>query len=142
MIEPFIPPHQSDFVGQLPLKRKPRKADFVRKLTSSSEEAYIGGSWYSSTIYLNTNLNGVMNEYKSENGVIEKVILHELGHALKLAHPKHSGYTVSVPNGRGAYANDNCVCALMNQGRTSLTNRLTCLYPKWHDIINLNNKWK
>ena len=63
-----------------------------------------------------------------------------MGHALKLAHPKHSDYIATVLNGRGAYSDDNCVCAVMNQDSPS-NGLLTCATPKWHDIINLKNKW-
>ena len=78
---------------------------------------------------------------ESTDVLIEKVIVHELGHALKLTHPKHADYIQAVPNGRGVYADDNSVCALMNQGNPNTTSNLTCATPKWHDIINLRNKW-
>ena len=73
-----------------------------------------------------------------DDDLIEKVIIHELGHALKLAHPKQTSGLQTVINGRGGYTS---VSALMNQGNPNATTILTCATPKWHDIINLRNKW-
>ena len=69
---------------------------------------------------------------------VKKAIIHEFGHALKLAHPKGVNFLQDITNGRGSYTNDNCVCAVMNQG--SPEDGLTCSTPKWHDKINLWNK--
>ena len=95
--------------------------------------------WSSVIISLNTSSSGPL---AMDDDLIRKTIIHELGHALKLAHPKHADYTQDVTNGRGKYADDNSVCALMNQGTPNSTLNLTCATPKWHDIINLKNKWE
>lgn len=94
--------------------------------------------WNSVVISLNTSSSGPL---VGNDDLIRKTIIHELGHALKLAHPKHANYIQDVPNGRGSYAGDNSVCALMNQGDPNDTLNLACATPKWHDIINLKNKW-
>ncbi len=62
-------------------------------------------------------------------------------HALKLAHPKGVNFLQDITNGRGVYLNDSCVCAVMNQHNPSDSSNLACATPKWHDIINLINKW-
>jgi len=97
----------------------------------------LGNDWNSVRISLNTNTSGPLN---GDTELIRTTIIHEMGHALKLAHPKHSDYIATVLNGRGAYLDDNCVCAVMNQDSPS-NGLLTCATPKWHDIINLKNKW-
>ena len=63
-----------------------------------------------------------------------------MGHVLKLAHPKANTFIDnSGNNGRGKYNGDNCVCSIMNAGEAEPN--LNCARPKWHDIINLRNKW-
>ncbi len=102
-------------------------------------ETNLSSTWNKVYIYLNTSTSGALNG--ASNVVIEKVILHELGHALKLAHPKQTTDLASVTNGRGGYSYDNSVSAIMNQGDPTYSGNLTCASPKWHDIINLKNKW-
>ena len=95
-------------------------------------------NWDHVEILLNTATDGVL---KNDTTLIRKVIIHELGHALKLAHPKGVNFLQDITNGRGSYTNDNCVCAVMNQGSPEDEYGLTCSTPKWHDKINLINKW-
>lgn len=78
---------------------------------------------------------------ESTDVLIEKVIVHELGHALKLAHPMAQSGLQSVSNARNNYPDNYSVLANMNQGNPNLSSNLTASTPKWHDIINLKNKW-
>lgn len=100
--------------------------------------------WSGIHIFLNTYSDSVLKdtgtEIKSE--LREKVILHEMGHAQKLAHPKQMENIATVPDGRGGYIDDTSVVALMNQGNPKEVSILTCRFPKRHDIINLKNKWE
>lgn len=95
--------------------------------------------WSDVTIFLNTSTNGCL--FGSTDAHIETVILHELGHALKLAHPKQTENLVSVTNGRGGYPGDFSVLSVMNHGDPNSWSDSICATPKWHDIINLKNKW-
>lgn len=117
--------------------------------------ALFGSNWNEAIIFLNTTLdlsgsNPIVSPLASLSGstvipntvLIEKVIIHEMGHALKLAHPFDSDQLENVVDGRGAYTNDNKVCAVMNQGYPYNNSILTCETPKIHDIINLRNKWE
>ncbi|MFR1519173.1 MAG: hypothetical protein ACLSVG_10475, partial [Clostridia bacterium] len=70
----------------------------------------------------------------------QATIAHELGHALKLAHPHVRENLANVPNGRGGYLYSNEVASIMNQGSIYGANNATA-YPSTHDIINLKNKW-
>lgn len=90
-----------------------------------------------SFLELKTASNSVLqnNEYYRK-----KIILHELGHALKLAHPKDDTWCEHFEGERGSYSSDNCVTGIMNPNPI-LNNTLTCCLPKYHDIINLKNKW-
>ncbi len=72
--------------------------------------------------------------------------MHEIGHALKLAHPKDGNNLINNTYGRNNYSNDNCIISIMNQGDPSLYEvgipfNLACMEIKNHDIINLRNKW-
>ena len=98
----------------------------------------VGSDWDGVIISLNISSSSplVGNEDK-----IRKTIIHEMGHALKLAHPKDVDFIQNVPNGRGTYLDDNSVSAIMNQGDPNITSNLACATPKWHDIISLKNKW-
>jgi len=109
-----------------------------KKVSSMNKIASINEDWSHVIISLNTSSAGPL---VGDDALIRKVIIHELGHALKLAHPKQVDDIQSVPNAHGPYADDNSVCALMNQGDPNDTSNLTCATPKWHDIINLRNKW-
>ncbi len=71
----------------------------------------------------------------------EKVLAHEMGHALKLNHLVVDVFeNAEIPNGRGYYEKES-VCSIMNQGEPSYQDGYACATPKWHDIINLKNKW-
>ena len=79
---------------------------------NANQDLSTGADWNKVCILLNTS-----GTWKSFNDIHkEKTILHELGHALKLAHPFHS--TADVPNGRPSYPDNvygcNDVCAIMN----------------------------
>ena len=91
-------------------------------------------------IYINTDSS---SPYFSESTdvLIEKVIVHELGHALELAHPMNPNGLQSVSKARNNYPNNSSVLANMNQGNPNTTSNLTASTPKWHDKINLKNKW-
>lgn len=114
-------------------------------------QAYKKVLWWYEEVYLNEDFDKVeifinttsASPFASETTdiVIEKVIAHELGHALKLAHPMEPNGLQSVANARNNYANNSCVLANMNQENPNLTSNLTASTPKWHDIINLKNKW-
>ena len=106
--------------------------------------------WENSTdaiIYMNTSVGGALDGATRPRQ--SEVFIHELGHVLKLAHPKSPGNLMPVSGGRGHYgdgntdntANDNIIVSLMNQGSSWSNNNLACVYPKWHDKINLKNKW-
>lgn len=103
-------------------------------------EAGLNDNWHRVSIFLNVSTSGAL--YNAGDDVVEKVILHELGHAMKLAHPKQTDGLASVTNGRGGYPGDNSVTAIMNQGNPMNSSNLTCGWPKMHDIINLKNKWE
>lgn len=108
---------------------------------NADNDLSLGANWNKVCILLNTS-----GRWKSLNDIHkEKTILHELGHALKLAHPFHSEDTADVPNGRPSYPDNvyGCydVCAIMNWQSPTVNSNLTCRYPKKHDIINLKNKW-
>ena len=61
-----------------------------------------------------------------------------------MAHPKAHAHLMNVVNGRGGYGDgehDDIVVSLMNQGSSWSDENLASRYPKWHDKINLKNKW-
>lgn len=107
----------------------------------NNANVYPTENWQSVEITLNLSANDdSLNDM--EDYEIEAVILHEFGHALKLAHPKQKDdLDTTVPNGRGGYADDDKVCSIMNHGNLGFTGNLFCRRPKWHDRINLKNKW-
>jgi len=127
------------------------------RLFGSEWDTHIWSDWTHAKIYLNTFLDINDGEIKaspfvlyydydtgicySDDDNIVKTIAHEVGHALKLAHPKQVEYLPEIDNARGGYVNDSCVCAIMNQDSVMSWNILSCITPKWHDIINLRNKW-
>lgn len=109
------------------------------KASNGANKLY--ADWTHVEIYVNTEKDGPLDE---QDYITKKqTILHELGHALKLAHPSQREDLCIVPNGRGGYSDgDDAVSAIMNQDASTDSGNLTCLCPKWHDIINLRNKWK
>ena len=98
-------------------------------------------NWSSVIIYISNTVEFSETDAK-------KTIAHEMGHALKLAHPWQCTNLQSVENGRGGYSRYGIpdrgnarVLALMNQDRATESNNLSACVPKIHDIINLRNKW-
>ena len=85
---------------------------------------------------ISTNSSLLYNEVRQS-----EVFLHEVGHVLKLAHPKEDEGLMPIYNGRGHYSGDNVVVGIMNQGNASYSDNLSCVTPKWHDKINLINRW-
>ena len=47
----------------------------------------------------------------------------------------------SVSNARNNYPDNFSVFANMNQNNPNDPSNVTASTPKWHDIINLKNKW-
>ena len=97
------------------------------------------GDWDFVKCYINTDSFSKV-QYLGDDDK-KKILAHEFGHVLKLNHPKETEYNVEISNGRGSYSSDSSVCALMNQDTPSDSGNLTCMTPKWHDIINMRNKW-
>lgn len=95
--------------------------------------------WEATTIFLNISVND--NDVASSEMLRKKIIAHEMGHALKLLHPKERECLYPNSNGRGNYLDDDSVLAIMNQGSPLDDNNKTAASPKWHDKINLINKW-
>ncbi len=89
-------------------------------------------------ILLNVSLDSDLRDNPQRQS---EVFLHELGHVLKLAHPKETVGLMPIYNGRGAYSGDNKVIGLMNNGNATSGGNLSCRVPKWHDKINLKNRW-
>jgi hypothetical protein len=90
-------------------------------------------------IFINTSDTSSFAD-ESDEELIKKVIIHELGHALKLAHPMEPNGLQPVLNARNNYPYNDSVLAVMNQGNPSDPNLTSCIC-KWHDKINLKNKW-
>lgn len=106
----------------------------------SNEEINLGQDWDKVEVVFSVGINDRSTLYGKPKDFIERVILHEMGHVLKLAHTTVTNYIDhSVPRGRGKYDNSNKVCSIMNTGENEPN--LNCSRPKWHDIINLRNKW-
>ena len=121
-------------------------------LSVADEHALLASDWNSVTIYLNGR-TGPSNPFMiyldssaDRETQVNKVICHEMGHALKLAHPSQSDSSASIhtfSNDHGSYPNQMSVYALMNQGRFNCTTRvLTAAIPQDHDYINLISKWE
>lgn len=91
-------------------------------------------------IFINTHSSSPFSS-ETTDVTIEKVIIHELGHALQLAHPMEPNGLQSVTNGRNEYPDNFSVLAVMNQNNPNNTTNKTAATPKWHDIINLINRW-
>ena len=125
----------------------------LRSMSSSQYYALYTSNWNSVTIYLNgkTGDNNPFIHYlpnESDREIqINKVICHEMGHALKLAHPNEEnddGLRHTFAGCRGDYAGQESVYAIMNQGRFNDTvdRKLTASMPQDHDKINLTSKWE
>lgn len=125
----------------------------LRSMPSSQYYALYTSNWNSVTIYLNGKtghnnpfIHSLPNESDREIQ-INKVICHEMGHALKLAHPSEEnddGLRHTFAGCRGDYAGQESVYAIMNQGRFNDTvdRKLTASMPQDHDKINLTSKWE
>ena len=70
--------------------------------------------------------------------MIESIVIHEMGHVLKLCHPKQTTGFPVFNGSRDNYNDDNSVCSVMNHNTGE---NLFCKRPKKHDMINLINKW-
>lgn len=121
-------------------------------LSSAGQHSLLASDWNSVTIYLN-GCTGSSNPFvihidssSDRETQINKVICHEMGHALKLAHPNQSDISASIhsfANEHGSYPNQISVYAIMNQGLFNCTSRvLTAAIPQDHDYINLISKWE
>ena len=125
----------------------------LQALTSSQIATLYTSNWNKITIYLNGK-TGSSNPFvmffpdETDRLVqLNKVICHEMGHALKLAHPMESnndGIRHTFTGSRGNYSGNESVYAIMNQGSFNGTNGylLTASKPQDHDIINLISKWE
>lgn len=104
------------------------------------EEVSLAEDFDKVEIFINTSS---LSPFASETTdvVVEKVIVHELGHGLKLAHPMEPNGLLPVNNARNHYLDNETVYSNMNQGNPNSVYNLTASTPKWHDIINLRNKW-
>lgn len=121
-------------------------------LSVADEHALLASDWNSVTIYLNGRTGSsnpfmiYLDSSADRETHVNKVICHEMGHALKLAHPSQSDSSASIhtfSNDHGSYPNQTSVYALMNQGRFNCTTRvLTAAIPQDHDYINLISKWE
>ena len=92
----------------------------------------MGANWYRVSIMMNNASNAFSGAPNATNAAM-KTFTHEVGHALKLAHP--------TPNSSLAghvYANGVPV-AVMNQGYPNST--YIPLDPSGHDKNNLKAKW-
>ncbi|MBR4435297.1 MAG: hypothetical protein IKS90_04285 [Clostridia bacterium] len=108
----------------------PNENDNPRNLHSGGQD------WYGVQITLYLNSLKPLSTAKKRS-----IILHELGHALKLAHTTENSATLEVVNDpRGGYSDFNRVCSIMNYEEDD-GNDLYCYSPTWHDMINLRNKW-
>lgn len=121
-------------------------------LSVDQQRAILKSVWSGVTIYLNGNTTEQSNPFFKLNGTdretqINKVICHEMGHALKLAHPSEtnsSGARHYFSGARGNYSSQEAVYAVMNQGlfNDTDTRKLTAASPQDHDMINLISKWE
>ncbi len=123
------------------------------ELDMSEQKSRLNSDWHSVTIYLNGNTSSTNNafyrniadSYKRERH-INKIICHEMGHALKLVHPNESrtnGNKHWYTGCRDDYPNNMSVYSVMNSGLFySEIDILTASVPQAHDCINLISKWK
>lgn len=107
--------------------------------TSTGLTADIWDNYSRGEISLDVRSDGIMS---GEDVLMRRsIIAHELGHALKMAHPHASEHLANVANGRGAYAIEGNVASIMNQASIYATNSNATVSPTTHDIINFKNKW-
>lgn len=131
-------------------------------------DALNASNWSSVTIYLNSSASSNNPFVKLQNDtakfglLLNKVITHEMGHALKLAHHTQKnglhefedcyggvpGTTIFVDNGQEYPVQDQTFFSVMNQGYPFETDEtrgwypLTASVPQIFDQINLANKWE
>lgn len=106
---------------------------------SDGLNANIWDNYSRGEISLDVRSDGIMS---GEDVLMRRsIIAHELGHALKMAHPHASEHLANVANGRGAYAIEGNVASIMNQASIYATNSNATVSPTTHDIINFKNKW-
>ena len=108
-------------------------------IVSSFNTDAFDDDWVETTIYLNISPSDDVD--LTNAAVRKKIIAHEMGHALKLLHPKEKTCLYPISGGRGWYVGDNSVVAIMNQGDPMSDEKKAAATPKWHDRINLINKW-
>lgn len=89
------------------------------------------GNFGKVTIYMNTNSNAFSGA-SNPTTAATKTFIHEVGHALKLAHPLNDS---SVSN----HIYGGLPCAVMNQGYPNSTSVASTVAS--HDIDNLKAKW-
>lgn len=93
--------------------------------THPNDSNSLGGTFNYATIYLDK-AKGILEENSSYR---EAVILHEMGHVLKLAHPNLN------------YGDDNTITSVMNWGNPLDDSNLATVSPSKFDMINLKNKF-
>ncbi len=125
------------FEKQLDAKNKNAVAQFLAKLDDSDVD--IWQNYDNGEIQLDVRSEGLMGNADADLRI--HVLAHELGHALKMAHPNTSEHLANVANGRGAYAIEGNVASIMNQGGIYDTEKNAAFSPTTHDIINFKNKW-
>ena len=125
------------FEKQLDEKNENAVAQFLAKLDDSDVD--IWQNYDNGEIQLDVRSEGRMGNADANLRIY--VLAHELGHALKLAHPDESENIANVSNGRGAYAIEGNVASVMNSGGIYDTEKNAALSPTTHDIINFKNKW-
>ena len=122
-------------------------------LSDSDKVNLTVSDWTSVNIYLNGktvnnpfyDVNATSTEISNQ---VKKVICHEMGHALKLAHPMQSsasGTKHTFTDCRNDYSGNNSVLSLMNKGpyySTDSNYKLTARTPQYHDYISLISKWE
>lgn len=121
-------------------------------LDTNQQVSILASQWTSVTIFLNGKTSSIGNPFYQLTGddriaQINKVICHEMGHALKLAHPSENngdGLRHYFSGCRGNYAGQESVYAVMNQGffNDTVDRRLTAASPQDHDWVNLISKWE
>lgn len=125
------------FEKQLDAKNKNAVAQFLAK--SGDSYVNIWQNYDNGEIQLDVRSEGRMGNADADLRI--HVLAHELGHALKMAHPHTSEHLANVANGRGAYAIEGNVASIMNQGGIYDTEKNAAFSPTTHDIINFKNKW-
>lgn len=106
----------------------------TKRYTKSGYEAHANSDWAYVTIYMNNDpyvYEGTNNKTKAA----KKVFLHEVGHALKLSHPRKLSYYEGHIYGPGV------PYAIMNQGLPVKVGEWVSYEIAQHDKDNLIAKW-